>query len=510
MNKSFKTNLLPALFCGVLLLNSCNRSSNDPVPVSVDERENSVTVNVNLLEASYENTSTTDVKNTEIHTLLGDIGATEVERILENPESKALADGTTFKVVAYKKSKDKYIWQKNVDLIVGKTNTQQIHLDTTGNYTLVIYSLGNDKALPDLVNQSDFDNAYVDYTNAKDLLYQRIDDFRPSEQNNIDIKFRHELTSLKLKINASDFYGGGNHPNITLINNPRINYKEVSQARFKVSDASKSIISGEKEVSLKGINFNNETDVIKISEWNNIIANTDTNNIVFSADIEMNNGNKYSLNVPIQNIKQGYRQTIKLNLQLCGINLKGGWKQFMCHDLGADYNADPFKADKKLHGDKYQWGYPNFEAKFATSQEDQQNEIIDWRRKEASSTSGDTTKPWAGKDPCPNGYRIPTSKEVAELAELRFNSVGNISTNSGSYESGFALSERGKLFFPASGMRGETDGKIYNRGSEAWIWSSTNTTDNYAYVDILKIPAPNNKSITITQVAGLPIRCVKE
>jgi len=509
MNKNFKINLLNLLFCGVLFLNACDPPQ-EIGPYNAKGEEKSVPININLLKVSYENI---DTKNTETakytHVLIGNIGAAEVERKLDYPENEILATGITCRIIAYKKVKDKYIWDKTEDFVVGKTNSSNFRLNVAENYTLIIYSLGNSENLPELINQNDFDNAYIDYTNAKDFLYQRIDNFTPSKyERNLDIQLKHELTGIKLEMNASDFYGGNIPSNITSIKKPKISYKGTSKARLKISDTSKNVISGNKEISLSDINFNKESGVKKISEWINLNINADTNDIVFSAEIETNNGIKDVLNIPIQNIKQNFRQIIKFNLELCGVNMKSGWKQFMCHNLGADYTADPFKADKKLHGNKYQWGYPYFGVKSITPQYDQQNEIIrNWNNTDISAFDGDYTKPWAGKDPCPNGYRIPTFKEIEELAGLKFTSVGN-NTTQGNYNSGFTLLEKGKLFFPASGMRGAADGKIYNRGVESWIWSS-NISSDPSYTNVLKINSNSSTSVTVSQSSGLPIKCIK-
>jgi len=508
VNKNLNPNFLYILLFAILFLNACS-PSREPETLDANSKNNFVPVNINLLKVSYENIDSKNEENSKYtYVLSGNIGATEVERKLDFPKDEVLANGSICRIVVYKKIKDKYIWYKNEDFIVGKTNLENFRLDTTENYTLFIYSLGNSEKLPELINQSDFNNAYVDYTNAKNFFYQIKDNFTPSKhkENNLNIHLKYGLTGIKLEIDTSDFYGGNIPGNIISIKNPKITYKGGAQARLKISDTSKNIISEDKEISLNDISFNNEIGVKKISEWISLNTNTSTNNIVFSAEIEINNGIKDIINIPIKNIKQDFRQIIKLNLELCGVNMKNGWKQFMCHNLGADYTANPFKADKKLHGNKYQWAYPYFGTKLITPQEDQQNEIIPhWSMPDTNidTTDGDYKKPWAGKDPCPNGYRIPTSEELEELSKLKFVSLGN--TN---YEYGFTLSKGGKLFFPASGMRG-ADGKIYNRGSEAWIWSSNADTDP-SYTSVLKIDSNSALAVNISQSSGIPIKCVKE
>ncbi|MFH6949371.1 FISUMP domain-containing protein [Flavobacterium sp. FlaQc-51] len=64
------------------------------------------------------------------------------------------------------------------------------------------------------------------------------------------------------------------------------------------------------------------------------------------------------------------------------------WKNFMCHNLGADQNLDPFVSNSGLYGNYYSWG--------------------NWT----------TTN-----NPCPAGYRIPNSGEWVYITQYNSNNI---------------------------------------------------------------------------------------
>ena len=180
------------------------------------------------------------------------------------------------------------------------------------------------------------------------------------------------------------------------------------------------------------------------------------------------------------------------------MNMGGGTtKQFLCHNLGADFNLDPHTPVVGLQGAYVQWGRrgPNTTG----------NSSIDWQtaanttnfaaaptsgNANAGSISGWSTTPasdfsWrtsggakTADDPCPNGFRVPTISEWTSLfANNTISRTGSWGNGSTSYGSAIHLgpnSTTKNLTLPASGIREVTvTGTLALRGQNGFYWSST-------------------------------------
>jgi uncharacterized protein (TIGR02145 family) len=191
----------------------------------------------------------------------------------------------------------------------------------------------------------------------------------------------------------------------------------------------------------------------------------------------------------------------------CGAKtVTGGWLKFMCYNLGADTNADPFtfiENTSTILGDLYQWGRMepiartaevpvNFIAapdypydwkipngyKTAISDSYHQDDFL-WRN--------DNIDPQA---PCPVGWHLPSitafgaiyngrtdTDKYSETSANTWTPTGQWSyASANSYGSGgLAVKPDGNvitLFFPAAGQRVGTDGSLYGPGREGLYWSS--------------------------------------
>jgi hypothetical protein len=150
------------------------------------------------------------------------------------------------------------------------------------------------------------------------------------------------------------------------------------------------------------------------------------------------------------------------------------WKQFMCHNLGADESANPFTPSAAIHGAKYKWGS---KEPALTQEEDQLNSggVSGWG---ASSPASDAWQPdqKAPDDPCPAGWRVPSSSEFQAIWD------NNAKTKLGPWDTVNDLSGAKVgpvLFLPAAGKRQSSSGTIIDRGLEADYLTSTYGTTYY-------------------------------
>lgn len=139
------------------------------------------------------------------------------------------------------------------------------------------------------------------------------------------------------------------------------------------------------------------------------------------------------------------------------------WKEFMCHNLGANQSLDAFTYSEGINGDYYQWGRPTdgHEKKtsgttstLATTNTPGHANFIttsavprDWRSGGEEITRWtDATK--AANDPCPAGFKVPSQ---AQWAGVRVN-------NTKVWATGYKFGD--KLFLPASGSRSFVNGSM--------------------------------------------------
>jgi uncharacterized protein (TIGR02145 family) len=178
------------------------------------------------------------------------------------------------------------------------------------------------------------------------------------------------------------------------------------------------------------------------------------------------------------------------------------WRAFMCYNLGVNVPQntylDPFTPTKELIGNFYKFG--NTTPVTASN----------WNRVQASSSL------WS-KDPCPNGWHIPTKAEwegIKANNENALKATGNWYSIAGSQlknldtEAGFYVGS--SLFFPAGG--------IYHDGYKYWTGASTDYWIGDTYNFATQIDDQKNQNqlefkIYETNTSGpfslgLNIRCI--
>ncbi|MDE5436318.1 fibrobacter succinogenes major paralogous domain-containing protein, partial [Elizabethkingia meningoseptica] len=249
-----------------------------------------------------------------------------------------------------------------------------------------------------------------------------------------------------------------------------------------------------------------------------VLINADTGGNLtglFSASLTVNNIGK-TISLPNSfKITPEYKNNLTINLRKCGVYLGPNntqWKDFMCHNLGADYSADPFTPSAAIHGAKYQWGaQTGEEGRYISQADDQSNpgDIADWNQARKPDDSwSDTSK--TANDPCPSGYRVPTKAQwEAVIANNNVERVGSWA-NDGNYTSALYFrnpSNVRTLMLPAAGYRYFIDGTLLRRGDVGFYWSSSEAT-SLAYT--LLVSGSDVQLFNYTRTYGFSVRCVAE
>jgi len=210
------------------------------------------------------------------------------------------------------------------------------------------------------------------------------------------------------------------------------------------------------------------------------------------------------------------------------------YKEFLCHNLGANTTLDPHVPVVGLQGAYIQWGKrgPNTTgdsrvdwqtaanngslgfAATPTSINDNAASIAGWSTNYASNNSWRTAGGTKNiNDPCPAGYRVPTSTEWTGVnSNNTVSRTGTFTQSTTHYTSalhyGPDVSTK-LLTLPAAGFRSESNGQLTVRGNGANYWSCTEndaTTAFSLYFDnTIQLPSNGNGRRN-----GMSIRCIAE
>ncbi|MDV3756607.1 hypothetical protein CMU20_16470, partial [Elizabethkingia anophelis] len=257
-----------------------------------------------------------------------------------------------------------------------------------------------------------------------------------------------------------------------------------------------------------------------------VFVNTDTGGNKtggFSAAITIA-GNTKTISLPnLFKITPENESDLTINLKKCGAYVgpntnPANYKEFMCHNLGADTSADPFIPSSAIHGAKYQWGYkptdPSVsDSSYYNQSDDQSNSggITGWNSSSKPNGSwSDTSK--TENDPCPPGYRVPTRAQLlAVIANNNVERVGSWSNSSTNYSAALYFINPSKvrtLMLPAIGFRYGTSGTLTGRGENGSYWSSSEATSSYAYG--LYFSRSGLQETNTSRLHGFTVRCIAE
>ncbi|WP_407500772.1 FISUMP domain-containing protein [Elizabethkingia anophelis] len=421
-----------------------------------------------------------------------------------------IGTGVKFRVIAYRQSDGTY--QTYQDYTIGQSATPMM-LDGGKAYDIVVYSYGVN-TLPNISanEQTSIRSATVNYDDTnRDFMYQKVS-YTPdgnNPNNTLNITLRHKIAQITTVVNS---FSLGNITNITGgVLTPHYSNGVISLSTGIMSGRS-NITSGA-ALNFSGLNTTTATAAP-------VFVNTDTGGNKtggFSAAITIA-GNTRTISLPNSfKITPENKSDLTINLIKCGAYVgpntnPANYKEFMCHNLGADTSADPFAASAAIHGAKYQWGAQTDEAgRYVSQSVDQSNSgtIAGWNTGGKPNGSwSDTSK--TGNDPCPAGYRVPTQAQwQAVIANNNVERVGAWA-NIGNYITALYFrnpSNVRTLMLPAAGYRFDADGTLSNRGFGGSYWSSSVATSDANFLSF------NSSSVDVydsRRALGFSVRCVAE
>jgi uncharacterized protein (TIGR02145 family) len=132
-----------------------------------------------------------------------------------------------------------------------------------------------------------------------------------------------------------------------------------------------------------------------------------------------------------------------------------------------------------------------------------------WRNVSSTATTWATTN-----DPCPRGWRVPTSEELRSLVDMDKVASRWVAENGVNGRRFTDIATSNSFFLPVAGLRNYTDGAPNGVGSSGFYWSSTpnwnstpSGTTNAMYLFLIS----RDTGVGISnQAMGLNVRCVFE
>ena len=188
------------------------------------------------------------------------------------------------------------------------------------------------------------------------------------------------------------------------------------------------------------------------------------------------------------------------------------WREFMCHNVGADENLNPFIPNQGLHGSMFRWGLRNPTLN-TNNNINMPGAIAGWRDTPVHNLTHGAT--WSEinfglLNPCPTGFRVPNESELTFLtfSPANWNPRTWVGPATDGFLSGVMMES---LFLPATGWRRNNDGAIEYRGTSVRLWSSQTNANLFGrYVWFLSTIANAGISAAWDRHQAMPVRCITQ
>ena len=427
-----------------------------------------------------------------------------------------------FRVVVYNAAGEydsSYIYSIGANGSVTADSGKQMALDGGKNYTFVVYSYNTNIAPNENLAGSNLNTASVSFSSAQDLMYystSMIPSGEANAQNRLNVVLKHMLSSITVIVDSAPTNGY----NITNISGATIG-KSFGTATINLATGN---VTSSGSTNNLAVSFpaNPNTSVLQSAPIliNNTSGINDGNFNINSITVGpltqgpvtlLNNlriqpGVRYSLTVRlvpqdifIDDTTSVPGQTIKT------VRING--KVWMRNNLGdnrTNVDLPPFN-----QSNYYQFGRSTIVANTGT----QPGEIAGWNTSAAANNawnSGTETIPVkTANDPCPNGYRIPTVRELQSLLDNTVHTqLGTTPPSDSNFDNAMVYTSKRnnavKLTIPAIGARNGGAGRLNNRGLRSNLWTST-------AVDNSTANANTTSGVTIhVKRTGDPVRCVAQ
>ena len=208
-------------------------------------------------------------------------------------------------------------------------------------------------------------------------------------------------------------------------------------------------------------------------------------------------------------------QSCTLNIIVgCGAYVSSGvWKGFSCYNLGAaNTGGDPFTPSWEINGGYWQWGIAAEAAPGPTGtggNTPNDGAPGTWNTTAAANGSWTDTDPMPN-NPCPMGYRVPTTSQWSGVTNSTLNPPTLIGTwTDGPTEYGSGRKFGNYLFLPAAGGRIDNNGSLFGRGSLGTYWSSSESGSS---TNSWRMYFTNSSASLISslRIIGTSVRCIAE